>query len=124
MRTWELAVALALGIAVSGQATGQQQPAQNTEFDAERQAAGADLLKAEKLLNAGERGPDSETCRLMDSYFLHIVKEAAAAGAKTRIAGWSDLTWEEQNAVGQKAASSLIERNKRLREVACTDKPQ
>ncbi len=123
MRTWKFAAALALGITVTGQATGQQRPVQNPQFEAERQAAGAELLKAEKLLNAGQRGPDSETCRLMGSYFLHIVKAAAAAGAETRIAAWSDLTREEQDAVGQKA-DPHIERNRRLHQVACSDNPR
>ena len=122
MRIREFALVWALVISASAAATAQQPAVPNPEFVAERQAAGADLLEAERLTSAGERGPDSEPCRLMDSYFRHIVKAAAAAGARTRIADWSELTWEEQNAVAQKA-DAHIERNKRLRTIACTAKP-
>ncbi len=122
MRNREFAIALALLTPWAAIAVAQQPAVPKPEFDAERQAAGGDRLKAEKLINAGERGPDSEPCKLMDSYFLHIVKAAAAAGVRTRIAEWSELSWEEQNAVAQKA-DPLIERNKRLRTLACTAKP-
>ena len=122
MRTREVAIVLAMVVAVSGQASGQQAGAPNAQYDAEREAAKTAIIQAEKLLNAGQRGPGSETCKLMDAYFLHIVKVAAAVGAKTRIAEWPELTWEEQNAVAQQV-DPLIERNKRLRAVACTAEP-
>jgi hypothetical protein len=118
MRIREFAIALALAVALARPAAAQQTETPDPIFAAERNAAGAALMQAEKLFNAGQRGPDSEPCKLMASYFLHVVKAAAAAGAKTRVADWSDLTWEEQNAVMQKAGGHY-ERNKKLREVAC-----
>jgi hypothetical protein len=124
MGTCKIAACLAVGILWAASAAAQQPTAPNPEFHAGRQAARADLIQAEKLLAAGgKRGPDGEACRLMNAYFLYIVKEAAAAGAKTRIAAWPDLTWEEQNAVSQKIDEPL-ERNKRLRSHACTAKRQ
>jgi hypothetical protein len=58
----------------------------------------------------------------MEEYFIHMVKAAAAAGAKTRVADWPDLTWQEQSAVMQ-AIKGNYERNKRLRDVTCTATP-
>ncbi len=120
MRIQNVAIALALAGASLSPATAQQPGASSPQSNAEREAAGVKLLQAEKLLSAGQRGPESETCKLMDAYFLHIVKVAVAAGAKTRIADWRELTWEEQDAVA-KGADPLIERNRRLRSTACSD---
>ena len=121
MRFRKVAIALALGIAASGQAAAQQADAPNARFEAEQQAAREAIVAAEKRLNAGERGPDSEPCRLMGDFFLHTVKAAVAAGATSRIADWSELTWQEQDAVKQWMKGSY-ERNLRLRQFACTDK--
>jgi hypothetical protein len=96
----------------------QQTPSPSPAFAAEREAANAALLKAEKLLNDGQRGPDTETCSLMASYFLHVVKAAVAAGAKARVADWPELTSEEQIAVIAKV-DGHYDRNKKLRAVAC-----
>jgi hypothetical protein len=124
MRIREFAAALALIISLTAYARAQQPAVPSPEFAAELQTASADQLKAEKLFSMGQRGPDSEPCRLMNSYLFHIVKAAAAAGAKTRITGWSDLTWDEQNAVAQSGADLRIERNKRMRQAACSDNPR
>lgn len=116
----KITACLVLGISWAASAAAQQPAAPSREFDAEQQAAQTDLMQAEKLLSAGgKRGPDGEACKLMDAYFLHILKAAVAAGARTRIAAWSDLTWEEQNAVGQKVDGNL-HRNKRMHQHACT----
>lgn len=122
MRTREFAIALALAWLPASTAVAQQPAAPDAEYAAQWAAAGAARLEAEKLFNAGQRGPDSETCRLMDSYFLHVVKAAAAAGAQTRIVSWTELTWQEQDAVKRKV-KDVYERNTRLRAVACTAKP-
>ena len=122
MRTRELAIALVLAVAALAPAAAQQPGAPNAQHDAEWEAAKTAIMTAEKLLNAGQRGPESETCRQMDAYFLHLVKAAAAGGARTRIAGWSELSWDEQNEVAK--TDRLIERNKRLLATACTDNPR
>lgn len=121
MRTREVVIALAMGVAVSGQASGQQAGAPSAQVETEQKAALEAIMAAEKRLNAGERGPGSETCRLMDDFFLHTVKAAVAAGAKSRIADWSELTWQEQDAV-KEWMQCPYERNRRLCQVACTDK--
>ena len=113
-------IAACLVLAISWRASAVQQPvAPNPEFDAERQAANANQLRVEKLFSAGERGPQSEPCRLMDSYYLHLVKAAAAAGANTRIAGWLELTPQEQDAVKQKMPDVIWARSMRMRQIAC-----
>ena len=123
MKVREFVTALALGIAVSGQAAGQQAGAPNAAFEAEQKAAVEAIIAAEMRLNAGERGPGSEPCRLMGDFFLHTVKAAVAAGAESRIADWSELTWQEQDAV-KEWMKGPYERNRRLRQLACTDKPR
>ena len=122
MGTRKLAVALLLCVSTATPAAAQQQPSSNPEFEAERQAAHDDQLRAEKLVSAGERGPESEACRLMDSYFLHLVKAAAAVGAETRVTAWSELTSREQDAVKQKV-TELWARNTRMHQVACRANP-
>ena len=121
MRFRKVAIALALGVVASGQAVAQQVDAPNARFEAEQKAAREAIVAAEKRLTAGERGPDSEPCKLMGDFFLHTVKAAVAAGAKSRIADWSELTWQEQDAVRQ-WMKGPYERNLRLRQFACTDK--
>jgi hypothetical protein len=121
MRTRELALALAIGAVVSGQASAQRAGAPNAQVEAEQKAAAEAIIAAEKRFNAGERGPGSQTCRLMDDFFLHTVKAAVAGGAKSRIADWFELTWQEQDAVKGWMKGSY-ERHLRLRQVACTDK--
>jgi hypothetical protein len=121
MRRWEFALAMALAIAWAAPAPAQQLAEKNPEFEMERQAARADQIQAEKLFSAGEQGPQSAPCRLMDSYFLHLVKAAAAAGANTRVAAWSELTLQEQDAVKQKVTEQWA-RSTRMRQVACRAK--
>jgi hypothetical protein len=123
MRIRKIATALALGVTASAQALAQQADAPNARFEAERKAALEAITAAEKRLDAGESGPDSEPCRLMGDWFLHTVKAAVAAGAKSRIADWSELTWQEQDAVMERMKGSY-ERNRRLRQHACTAKSQ
>lgn len=120
MRLNQFCAALMMGCVLSGLAAGQPPPEPDPPFAAEQKAAGETQMQAEKLLAAGERGPDSEPCRLMASYYLHTVKAAAAAGARTRIADWPDLTPAEQEVVMQ-AVRGTYARNRRLRQVACTD---
>jgi hypothetical protein len=123
MRSREFAIALALGIALAGQATGQQPGSADAEFEAEQRAAHEAIMEAEERLARGEtRGPNSGACGLMASYYLHTVKAAAAAGAKTRIADWPDLTQAEQDAVMQSVKGNYA-RNNRLRQHACTPTP-
>jgi hypothetical protein len=120
MRRREFAIALALGIALSGRAMGQQAGHSSAEFEAEQKVALEAIMEAEKRLAAGEtRGPNSAACGLMASYYLHTVKAAAAAGASTRIADWPDLSSAEQEAVMQSMKGKHA-RNKRLRQHACT----
>ena len=88
MRVRDAAIIVALAGAFPMQAGAQQPDISNTQYAAERAVANARLLQAEKQLNAGQRGPESEPCKLMGEYFLHTVKAAVAAGAKTRIADW------------------------------------
>lgn len=99
--------------------TAQQADTPSSTFKAERDAASEALSKAEASLNAGQRGRDTEACKQMVSYFDHTVRAAAVAGAKTRIADWPDLAWDEQNAVMEKLPAPY-DRNKRLRLVACS----
>jgi hypothetical protein len=97
------------------------QPPTNTpsaSFTAERDAGNAALLWAEKLLSAGQRGPESETCALMNSVLLHYVNAADAAGARTRLLDWSELTPVEKESVMEKI-NGLFERNSRMRSYAC-----
>jgi hypothetical protein len=116
----EITACLVLGISGATPAVAQQSPVLKPEIGAERQAAQADLMRAEKLLSGGgARVPDSEACKLLDSYFMRIVKIAIAAGAKTRMAAWQDLTLEERNAVGEKVDANL-HRDNRMRQHACT----
>jgi hypothetical protein len=121
MRTLKMAAALALGVAASGQAFAQQADAPNARFEAEQKAALEAIVAAEKRLNAGERGPNSETCRLMGDFLFHTVKAAVAGGAKARIEDWSVLTWQEQDSVKQWMPGPY-QPNMRLRQVACTEK--
>jgi hypothetical protein len=122
MRTRQVVIALVMGVVVLGQASAQEAGAPNVQFEAEQQAAREAIVAAEKRLNAGERGPDSEPCKLMGDFFLHTVKAAVAAGAKSRIADWSELTWQEQDAV-KEWMKGPYNRNLRLRQFACTDRP-
>lgn len=119
MRIREFAVALALIVLWAAPAASQEPAAPSAEFEAERAAANIDQMRAEKLFSAGERGPRSEPCRLMNSYFLHLVKVAAVAGADTRVADWSELTSHEQDAVKQKLTDVIWARSARLRQAAC-----
>lgn len=123
MRVRDAAIIVALAGAFPMHAGAQQPDISNAQYAAERAVANDRLLQAEKLLNAGQRGPESEPCKLMGEYFLHIVKAAAAAGAKTRIADWQELNWEEQDAVAT-LADPHIERNRRLRQVVCSNNPR
>lgn len=122
MRRARLALGLTIAALSFGPVHAQQTDAPSATFIAERDAGNAALWKAEKLLNDGQRGPDTEACSLMASYFLHVAKAAVAAGARTRVADWPELTWEEQNAVMEKV-NGHYERNKKLRAVACARKP-
>jgi hypothetical protein len=117
----DFAAALAPIVSWPAPALAQQPAASIPEFEVERKAARADQMQAEKLFVAGEQGPQSKPCRLMDSYFLHLVKAAVAAGADTRIAAWPKLTPQERDAVKQKAPEQW-ERNIRLRQVVCRAK--
>src|SRR5690606_9223806 len=64
MRVRDAAIIVALAGAFPMHAGAQQPDISNAQYAAERAVANDRLLQAEKLLNAGQRGPESEPCKL------------------------------------------------------------
>jgi hypothetical protein len=115
---------LLAAVLFAGPVIAQQAAAPSPAVIAERDAGTAAIVKAEKLLNGGEkRGPNSEACASMNEALLHYVKGAAEAGAQTRSVGWLELTLAEQAAVKEKIAAGPWERNIKLYRHACTEAP-
>jgi hypothetical protein len=113
-----LTLVLMSTVAVAHPVVAQQQPAPSATMAAEREAGRTAMAMAEKLGNAGQKGPDSDACLWATRAMSHFHAAAVAAGAIRRGAYWSSLSRDEMTAAAAAAGAPLV-RNDRLREHLC-----